>query len=378
MSDNSKEVEELYRILAEKLDATLQGLSKIGTQGNISDTWMEYLHVLVSPEDVEYLIHLPVFPGTITAQKFARKIGMSEEESIEILERLFKSDCVMRIGSKIKKYAIHLPFLIFDVPPLNYENMPPEKAERLAELSYKYLTEDEWYRNFEGSPETPLTRVIPVQESLSPQQEILPDEQVIQIIEDAQVIALQKCACRARLDLLGIRKCDHPLESCISIDQGAQYVIDRGLGREITKEEAIKLLKEFNKRGLVHTTENYGEGSHMLICNCCNCCCNLLGGITRWDNPRAVAKANFIANIKAPENCIQCNICVEKCNFKAITLIDNQPQIDNAKCMGCGICVVNCPSTVLELKREEREVIYRNLAELGFKVAKETNRKINF
>jgi len=378
MSEKSDEIEKLYETLAEKLDATLQGLSKLDTPGHISDTWMEYLRVLVSPEDLEFLIHLPIFPSTITAQKFAKKIGKSEDEATEILERLFKNDSVMRIGSKAKRYAIHLPFLFFDIPPLSYESMPPEKAQKLAELSYKYLTEEEWYRNFEGSSETPLTRVIPVQESLSPQQEILPYEQVIHIIEEAHVIALQKCACRARLDFLGIRKCDHPLESCISVNQGAQYFIDRGLGRQISKEEALQLLKEFNKRGLVHTTENYKEENHTLICNCCACCCNLLGGITRWSNPRAVARANFIASVKAPENCIQCNICVEKCNFKAITLIDNQPQIDAEKCMGCGICVVNCTSDVLELKREQREAIYTNLAELGFKVAKETNRKINF
>jgi NAD-dependent dihydropyrimidine dehydrogenase PreA subunit len=368
--------EKYYKILSEKLDATLQGLSKAGAQGNISETWMEYLRVLINPEDVKYLIHLPVFPSTMHAQKFAKKIGKTEAEAEAILERLFRNDCVMRIGSKAKKYAIHLPFLMFDVPPLNYDAMPPEKARKLAELSYKYLVEEEWYRNFEGSPQTPLTRIIPIQESVPHQQEILPYEQVAKIIENARVIGLQKCACRARLDFLGIRKCDHPLESCIAVDQGAQYSIDLGVGKQISKEEALQLLKEFNKRGLVHTTENFGEGSHMLICNCCSCCCNLIGGITRWENPRAVAKANFIATIKAPENCTQCNICVEKCNFKAINLSANHPIISAEKCMGCGICVVNCPVDVLELKREEREVIYSNLIELGLKVAKETNRKI--
>jgi len=376
MSEVAKEIETYYKILAEKLDNGLQGLSPIGTKGKISETWMEYLRTLVNPNDVKYLIQLPVFPNTLTAKKFAKKIGKTEAEATTILERLFKNDCVMRVGSKTKRYGIHLPFLIFDVPPLSYDMMPPEKAKKLAELSYKYLVDEEWYKNFEGSPNTPLSRIIPVQEAIQPSQEVLPFERVEEIIKSARVLSLQKCACRTRLDFLGIRKCNHPLESCIGVNQGAQYFIDRGHAREISKEEALKLLKELNKLGLVHTTENYGEGNHTLICNCCACCCNLLGGITRWNNPRAVAAANFISTVKNIENCTQCGTCQEKCPFKAITLNQTGPEINSQRCMGCGVCVVNCPSDVLELKREEREVIYKNLIELGLKVAKETNRQI--
>ncbi|MHA1267475.1 MAG: 4Fe-4S binding protein [Candidatus Helarchaeota archaeon] len=371
-------IEDYYQILAQKLDRSLQGLSPIGTQGKISATWMEYLRVLVDPEDVEYLCQLPVFPGTLTVKRFAKKLKISEEEAKEILERLFRKDYVMRIGTTKHRYGIHMPFLIFDVPPLNYRKMPEEKARKLAELSYKFLIEDEWYRNFEGSPDTPLTRVIPVQESLRPDQKVLPYEQVEEIIKNAKIIGLQPCVCRARLDFMGIRKCDVPLESCISVNQGAQYFIDRGHAKQIDKATALQLLKKFNKLGLVHTTENYREGDHSLICNCCACCCNLLGGITRWKNPRAVARSNFIAFVLNSENCTQCGSCVEKCNFHAISLDDTLPKIDQDRCMGCGICVVNCPADVLTLKRLEREVIYKNLLELGMKVAKETNKEIKF
>ncbi|HUX98755.1 MAG TPA: 4Fe-4S binding protein [Candidatus Deferrimicrobium sp.] len=375
---NNEDIEKYYNILASKLDSTLQGLSPIGTQGNISKTWMDYLHTLVDPSDVKFLIQLPVFPATLTIKQFAKKINASEEEAEPILERLFRRDSVMRVGSTKKHYAIHLPFLIFDVPPLSYDEMPPEKAKKLAELSYKYLVDEDWYKNFEGSPSTPLSRIIPVQESIPVQQEILPYEKVVEIVKTAKTLSLQKCACRTRLDYLGIRKCDHPLESCIGVNQGAQYFIDRGHAREITKEEALRLLKEYNKRGLVHTTENFREGNHTLICNCCSCCCNLIGGITRWENPRAVAKSNFVAEVANPDDCSQCGICVEKCNFQAITLEHAAPTINIEQCMGCGVCVVNCPADVLKLNRSDREVIYKDLIELGLKVAKETNREIKF
>ncbi len=376
MPEKSNETEEYYKILAKKLDATVFGLSPIGTQGNVSETWMEYLRLLVDPEDVKYIIQLPVFPATMKVKKFAKKINKSEEEVSAILERLFNSDAVMRIGSKVKRYAIHLPFLLFDAPPLSYHDMPKERARKLAELSYKYLVEEEWYRNFEGSPDTPLSRIIPVQESVQITQTILAHEQVEEVVKQARVLALQRCACRTRLEYLGLRKCNHPLESCISVNQGARYMIDRGYAKEINKEDALKLLKEYNQMGLVHTTENFEEGEHMLICNCCSCCCSLIGGITRWENPRAVAKANFISVVTDIESCTQCGTCEEKCPFHAIVLGPSAPEIDSKKCMGCGICVVNCSSKVLSLKREDREVIYKNLLDLGLKVAKETNRII--
>ncbi|MHA1229353.1 MAG: hypothetical protein ACTSPQ_01780 [Candidatus Helarchaeota archaeon] len=280
--------EKYYYLLAQKLDKSIQGLATEKTGGRISDTWIEYLKTLVPKEYIQYLIELPVFPAVMSVKKFAKKIGKMEDEAKNILEILFKNDCVMKVGKDSPKYGIHMPFLIFDVPPLSYDVMPKEKAEKLAKLSYKYLVDEEWYKNFEGSPETPLSRIIPVQGSIKIEHDILAYEDVEKIIDDAKIISLQVCACRKRLDYLGIRKCDYPLESCIGINQGARYFIERGHAREISKAEAKKLLKEFNKMGLVHTTENFREGNHTLICNCCACCCNLIGGITKWDNPRAV------------------------------------------------------------------------------------------
>ena len=372
------EGEDNYLILAKKLDNSVQGLSPLGTQGNISETWIEYLKTLITPEEVKYIIHLPVFPSFTSVGKFARKIGQTKEEAQKILENLFETDCVITLGKAKKKYALHFPLFIFDAPPLAFDKYPPEKTKKLAELSYKYLVEEEWYRNFEGSAETPLSRVIPVQESIKSESSIIPYENVEKLVENASALAIQVCACRKRLEVLGKRECvgKYPLETCIAIDAGAEYTIARGHGREITKEEAKEYLKKFNKMGLIHCTENFAEGSHNLICNCCKCCCNLIGGITRWDNPRAVAAANYIANVTESENCTKCELCVENCNFKAITISDSGPIINKEKCMGCGVCVVNCPENVIKLDRLEREVIYKDLAQLGLKVAKETNRDI--
>jgi len=371
--------DDYYEILAKKLDHALQGLSPLGTIDKVSETWMEYLKVLVDPEDVKYLIELSVFPLTMSVRKFAKKINKTEEEAQKIMDKLFHDNLVMVVGSTKKKYGLQLPMGIFDFPPLSYHEMTPEKAKKLAQLSYKYLVDEEWYRNFEGSNETPLTRVIPIQEAIKSESIIKPYEEIEKIIDNARVLGLQKCVCRLRYEYLEGRKCEHkyPLDTCIAVDIGARHFIERGHAKEISKEEAKKLLKQFGEMGLVHTTENFKEGSHSLICSCCKCCCSLLGGITRWDNPRAVAKANFIANAAEPEKCTQCNLCVDNCPFEAIQISNFGPIIDKVKCMGCGVCAANCPENVLELKKVEREVIYSNIAEMGFKVAKETGKDLS-
>jgi len=329
---------------------------------------------------------LDVFPFTMPVKRFAKKIGKSEDEASQILEILFENDCVMRVRSKAKpnqyEYGIHLPFLFFDAPVLNFRNgYSDEKAKRVAELSLKFLEEEAWYKNFEGSPETPLSRILPVQESIPVGSKILPYEDIEKIIDNAEVLSLMECACRARLEMVNRRHCidKFPLETCIGVNQGGQYVIDRGKGRELSKDEAKELIKKFNKMGLVQTTENFQDGPHMILCSCCPCCCNLLGGITKsgWNNPRAIAATNFIAQIKDRSRCKKCKQCLQKCPFTAISFDDSDEIIINPeKCMGCGICIANCENDVLELVRFERETVFKDQIQLGLKVSTDTNRKI--
>lgn len=364
--------EDYYEVLAKKLDKSIPRLSPYGDKGNISKTFVDYLKVLVDPEDVKYLLKLETVPVSTTLRRFAKKIKKSEEEAKKILERLIESDCVFKSGTKEPKYLINLNPLIFNLPSVRYFEFPEEKAKKLAKLSYKLFVEEEWYKTYSGSPETPLLRVIPVQQSIKTETLIMPYEDVVKIIDDARYVSLAKCMCRTRYEFLGIRKCEdkYPLETCIQLNYAARFFIERGLAREISKKEAKELCKKFNKMGAVHTIENFGDDVHGLLCNCCPCCCLPLGGITRWDKPHSVAAANYIAVASNIENCEKCETCIDKCVFGAITMEAVGPIFNNEKCMGCGVCVVNCPSNVIELKPEKREIVHKDLMELVLKIGK--------
>ena len=78
-------------------------------------------------------------------------------------------------------------------------------------------------------------------------------------------------------------------------------------------------------------------------------------GLTQFDNPRAIAKANFISIIDK-DACTACETCIERCKFHAIT-VNDFASVNPDKCIGCGLCAVTCPSDAISMKRFEREKI---------------------
>jgi len=53
----------------------------------------------------------------------------------------------------------------------------------------------------------------------------------------------------------------------------ADYYIENGMAREISKEEAKQVLRKAEEDGLVHCSSNH-KGDKMFICNCCGCHCS--------------------------------------------------------------------------------------------------------
>jgi len=77
--------------------------------------------------------------------------------------------------------------------------------------------------------------------------------------------------------------------------------------------------------------------------------------LTRLDNPRAIAKANYISTVDK-ELCAACGTCIERCKFDAIT-VNERAYIKTGKCVGCGLCAVTCPNDAITMERLERELI---------------------
>jgi len=218
------------------------------------------------------------------------------------------------------------------------------------------------YDDFVGLAKTikPLTRVIPIEAHIKGATDnILPAEDVNQVIDKFDTIAVAHCYCRHEKDLLG-KSCEvtEEKENCLHLGQVARFVIDKKFGREITKEEARKIIKKAEEDGLVHKTFHAKqdiERDEYSICNCCKCCCGTFEMYYKGAMP-AHTYTSHIATVN-PEECTECETCVDICPMEAI-LLEDEIMINVDKCIGCGVCASNCPVDAMALERTGKREVY--------------------
>jgi ferredoxin len=218
----------------------------------------------------------------------------------------------------------------------------PEAGEDYFSL-WKEYCDTEWIDASEAVAKElpgPAMRVIPIDTALTPDHQVLPFEDVRDIVEKAKTIAVVHCPCR-----VSAQKCDKPTEVCIQLNRGADYAIERGTGRQINKEEAIGILRESQAAGLVHMTTNTKHADHV-ICNCCGCCCIMIPVMVQR-GVGMLGPSRYLAAVDS-DTCTACGTCEEACPFKAITLED-VAIVNPDKCFGCGVCAVACPVEAITL-----------------------------
>ena len=98
---------------------------------------------------------------------------------------------------------------------------------------------------------------------------LLTPEEAENILDIAEGVAVGPCDCR-RL----FKNCDNPIEAEILLGPERNVFIEKMPhdSREITREEARKILQECHQIGLIHSIVKC-HNDFYAICNCCSCCC---------------------------------------------------------------------------------------------------------
>ncbi len=228
-------------------------------------------------------------------------------------------------------------------------------ARSMASLVAKYFNRRVTHEAYAPS-ETKAYRYIPIEKALEPNiQAVYPYHAMESVIQQATLFAVCHCPCRIATRLRG-RGCEHPTEVCLKFDEMARYVIDRNLGREITREEAREVIAQSEEAGLVHFVDNAIEGvKHN--CNCCGCSCWNVGNIKRRKIPRDVIMATYFIRKTGEDECTGCGECASVCPVDAIRMEDGLPVVDEDWCIGCGVCVAVCPgeAAYLELREDNKD-----------------------
>jgi Na+-translocating ferredoxin:NAD+ oxidoreductase RNF subunit RnfB len=259
------------------------------------------------------------------------------------------------------------------------QQTPEEKA--LAKLFAQYFDEVEDFiqMNYDNiipifEKMRPFDRTLPildknitgnevqivVNENLQvPEEKIIPTQRIEDLIQKFDDIAVGHCFCRNHKDLLG-EPCQQTdlRENCFTFGKSARYVSEQGFGRLVSKDEALKIMKQSEQDGLVHKAfhpHSNIEKAETSICNCCKCCCGTLdwwrGGMTAMIN-----STNHLSSINE-DLCTGCGICVEKCSVEAIHLnTENVAIVNEILCIGCGVCAHFCPENAVTLIQGMRRV----------------------
>ena len=354
--------ESVYINLWKKLHENFQ-TAPTNPDGNPPPSFIKHLELCYSPEETEILQHMDR-PGRFTATTdLADRAGKPLEYVENILENVHKKNGLMGMGNN---YMLPTMPLLLN-RHMFYPEVKPGDIEA-AILYQDYFITNKYYRYYEGSKKgTPVFRTIPVEMSIESQQRVFPAEEAHDFILNhaPEEIVLAPCPCRTRTEKMGIRECadKFPIASCIHLGPNALHIEMMGLGKRVTREEAVTYFDKMQEIGLVGQTDNAISGS-TIICLCCGCCCSQLRGRTRWGNISAILPSNFLP--EAGDDCIGCGLCTERCLFEALTMDEetDRPVVDADKCIGCGVCTLTCPQETLVLQRNERSTPFNTGREL--------------
>ncbi|MBU1170718.1 MAG: 4Fe-4S binding protein [Proteobacteria bacterium] len=296
----------------------------------------QLFEMIADKDEAELLMSMPGSP-----EDLAKGVGKSVDQVDGMCRTLYVKGLAFKsLRDGQTKYKMCRDLIQFHDGTILW----PEATKAYHDLWQTFM-ETEWpdyARMITKLLPTAFTRVIAVEEAVDPgKQKILDMDSVNTIIDTSEVLAVTKCTCRVIA-----HKCDMPVEACIQVGNAARYTLDRGTGREITKEEAYALIKTCEEKGLVHVTMNKSHVGHF-ICNCCECCCQTLPLIIS-ERLNLTAPSRFCAQVD-PEACSGCGTCVDRCKFKAIDIIDDVAQINEEFCLGCGLCYGTCPETAIRL-----------------------------
>ena len=346
---------DVYEKLAQHLDNLPAGFPR--TESGVE---MRILKRLFSYEEAKTGMLLTMMPESVVA--IAGRCDMDAKILDEQLEQMAKKGLIYR---SLRGGATLYSAAQFVIGIWEYHlNDLDEELIRDVNEYMPTLMKKSWL-----STKTKQLRVVPVAKSLSADMSVMPFEAAEEIIDRQSKIVVSNCICRKEQQIIG-KGCEKPMEACFAFGGAAHYYEKNGLGREVDKAEALKILKAGVDAGLVLQPGNQQHSVN--ICMCCGCCCGVLKNIKTADKPAEMVHSNYYVQVE--ENaCIACEECVDRCQMDAIT-VEDVAHVNPDRCIGCGLCVTDCPTEAMVLKQKEEKDQYvppKNVVETYMNIAHE-------
>jgi electron transport complex protein RnfB len=340
-----------------------------------SDVLLPYVAARYTPEDALLLTGMPYAPKTLAELSDLTRTSVDELRS-KLYSLASKGLVYKQVKENKERYYLNDIFFIYR--GFGWPGQKDEYSETVGPLQHKYLMGG-LMSPWQNVKEKGL-RVLPIGVTIEDTRGVLPYEEVGKILDKVEYFTVSHCPCRHANNLdPGSPHCQYPTEVCLHFDKLGHYIVENGMGREITRQETEEILKRSAELGLVHGISNHQEKPDT-ICNCCRDCCIWFLAMHRYGHDGTLTPSNFRITI-SQSTCVGCGLCVKRCPMEALHLTDapllkghkiavtgkdgKQRKLTNKtgkvaelnpkRCLGCGVCAYKCQSQSLTLERSQVE-----------------------
>ena len=328
----------VYRLLQQHLDR-----QAVGFPATRSGADQLVLEQLFSTEEARLALHLSYRPSS-TVEVVGQAAGQFDADQVTaMLESMFQKGA---IGRK-EKGGVDCWFLVPMVVGI-FEFQGGSPSRKFMRAAGAYMQTWEFGKAFLSVSPSQM-RTVPIHQSIPAEHHVAPYDQIRAIVECAPgPFAILKCVCRESKKSRG-KECEktHRQETCLAMNGMAAMALRRGQGREVPREEALAILGENERDGLV--LQPSGAKHPDFVCSCCGCCCGMLAFQKTLSRPVDFWTSGFRAEIEAGR-CTRCGMCTRRCQVGAISIPKRgTAEINAARCIGCGLCVPTCAAKALRL-----------------------------
>jgi Pyruvate/2-oxoacid:ferredoxin oxidoreductase delta subunit len=337
---------DIYRKLQQHLDQ-----SPVPFPETESGIEINLLKRLFDETEAKIALQLSALPESLDKIFGRFKEGEITREALkEILDGLFEKGAIQAIphtrnGRMYSKAPLAIGMFEFQVDRITKE---------LAEDFYQY--EDDGFAVAFLDVPTKQMRTIPVNLKIDPEFHIGSYENARSIIANSPgPFAVMNCVCRQAKEKMG-QACRQTRiqETCFTLENSAKYMVEKGVARELSRDEMIALVSRAEEEGMVLQPGNSKKPD--FICCCCGCCCGVLTAAKKFPQPAEFVHSNHFARID-PDACTACGECIEICQMEALVAADDHTEVLRSHCIGCGVCLNVCPTEAITLTRKEKETI---------------------
>ncbi|TFF85780.1 MAG: hypothetical protein EU551_03345 [Promethearchaeota archaeon] len=315
-----------------------------------------------------------------STKKIAKLTGLPLERVIERCNTMAERGVILKLGKAFGLFPA-MPGLIefYFIAGKDKEEM--KKGAKILQENFGKIA-PEWFASgypfFRNLPSSSIKeKTIKIDESIEDVgQKFLIYEDIESYINRCTNITVVNCMCRTVGALLG-DKCEKVTEDvCMALNMAGKSLAPYGFGREVSKEEALEIVKRCEDLGLIHTINNAsGPDAPMMICNCCSCHCEVIKSLKQFKNPSSLARSNFKPEF-IRENCILCDKCVNICPMEALWHhyphsgddSDARIMFKEQLCIGCGLCAHHCPNDAIKMVKVREDELAPNLLAMFKKI----------